>query len=365
MHGLRLYIPPFAPDTAGAAAAIYAMGGLVIILDAGGCAGNICAFDEPRWAEKLPMEKQSAVFSAGLRDMDAILGRDERLLAKLVAANRELLTTFAAIIGTPVPSVIGTDLPSLRRLAEKKIGLPVVTVETDGTKLYDDGISRTLLALFETFARPPLESPPTRRGEDKSGAIGVLGLTPLDFPTAQMERLKQKLLGNGWRRVVFYGIDGGIDGIAAAREVERNLVVTAAGESAAVYLEKNFGTPFAVASPFAAETLDEALRGAGVTLNSARSRILIVHEQFRANALRDELLRRLPSAQIICGTWFMQHREYAAPDDVTWREEDEWQNFVERGNFDCILADRTLQRAIPFYKNVFVDLPHFAVSGGR
>lgn len=49
MKGLRKYLSPFAPDQSGAAAVLCEFHGLIIILDAGGCAGNICGFDEPRW----------------------------------------------------------------------------------------------------------------------------------------------------------------------------------------------------------------------------------------------------------------------------------------------------------------------------
>ena len=60
------------------------------------------------------------MFSAGLRDMDAILGRDDRLVAKLVDAAEKVEAGFAAVIGTPVPAVIGTDYQALKRMCEKK-----------------------------------------------------------------------------------------------------------------------------------------------------------------------------------------------------------------------------------------------------
>lgn len=81
MRGLRKYLTPFAPDQSGAVSVLYEFGGIIVICDAGGCTGNICGFDEPRW-----FESKSALFSAGLRDMDAILGRDDRLVAKLADA---------------------------------------------------------------------------------------------------------------------------------------------------------------------------------------------------------------------------------------------------------------------------------------
>ena len=78
MKKLVKYLSPFAPDQSGACGVLYELGGLMVVCDAGGCAGNICGFDEPRW-----FTKRSAVFSAGLRDMDAILGRDDKLIKKL------------------------------------------------------------------------------------------------------------------------------------------------------------------------------------------------------------------------------------------------------------------------------------------
>ena len=126
MKGLRKYLSPFAPDQSGAAAVLCEFHGLIIILDAGGCAGNICGFDEPRW-----FESRSAIFSAGLRDMDAILGRDDRLVEKIGKACEKLSADFIAVIGTPVPAVIGTDYRALSRMIEKETGIPALTIDTD------------------------------------------------------------------------------------------------------------------------------------------------------------------------------------------------------------------------------------------
>ena len=71
--------------------------------------------------------------------MDAILGRDDRLVAKLADAAEKVDATFAAVIGTPVPAVIATDYLALKRMSEKKINLPILTVNTDGMEHYDKG----------------------------------------------------------------------------------------------------------------------------------------------------------------------------------------------------------------------------------
>lgn len=137
MSRLLTHLSPFAPDDSGACGVFYELGGITVICDAGGCAGNVCGFDEPRWHEKI-----SALFSAGLRDMDAILGRDEMLIRKLAKITEQIPAAFTAIIGTPVPAVIAADYLALKRMAEKQTGLPCIPVETDGTHSYDFGEMR-------------------------------------------------------------------------------------------------------------------------------------------------------------------------------------------------------------------------------
>ena len=154
MKKLLKHISPLAPDDSGACSVLYELGGIVVICDAGGCAGNVCGFDEPRW-----FIKKSALFSAGLRDMDAILGRDDKLVAELVDAAGKIDARFAAIVGTPVPSVIGTDYLALRRMTEKKTDLPILTVDTTGMELYDVGAEKAYLALMRRFVRESQKTP--------------------------------------------------------------------------------------------------------------------------------------------------------------------------------------------------------------
>ncbi len=355
MKGLRLFLSPFAPDDSGAASVFHSLGGLVVICDAGGCAGNICGFDEPRWETS---SAPSAVFSAGLRDMDAILGRDDRLVEKLEKACEDLEPSFIAIIGTPVPAVIGTDYLGLKRLAERRLGLPVVTVDTDGTKCYDEGIDKAYMSLFKTFS-PKDPAPP-------DGTVGVLGATPMDFSAdAPWEKFRRQLLAEDWKRADLYGMDGGIDALCRVGSNSRNLVVSAAGLTAARYLERSFGTPFDIFYPFAAEELKSSVEKSGKMVSLDWKRILIIHDQFHANAFRQELRQLLPHSFIVCATWFQQHSKHAEEQDRRFREEDEFQMYVRENAFDCIFADRDFLRAIPFYRNDFIDLPHFAVSGSR
>ena len=131
MKRLLKRLSPFAPDHSGAVSVLFELGGLITLCDAGGCTGNVCGFDEPRWETA-----NSAVFSAALRDMDAIMGRDDRLVTKLANAMQVTDLPFAALVGTPVPAVIGTDFIALRRMAERRTGKPVIALSAAGTGMY-------------------------------------------------------------------------------------------------------------------------------------------------------------------------------------------------------------------------------------
>ena len=137
MKGFLKYLSPFAPDNSGVVSALFEFGGLIAICDAGGCTGNVCGFDEPRW-----FTMKSAVFSTGMRDMDAILGRDNMLVDKIVSAQKTVKAPFVVLVGTPVPAVIATDFKALRRMAEKKTQVPVLTVESTGVNYYDKGAAK-------------------------------------------------------------------------------------------------------------------------------------------------------------------------------------------------------------------------------
>ena len=69
-------------------------------------------------------------------------------MEKLVDAASKLDVKFVAIIGTPVPAVIGTDYKALGRMCEKKLNMPVITIDTDGMELYDVGEEKAWLELF-------------------------------------------------------------------------------------------------------------------------------------------------------------------------------------------------------------------------
>ena len=342
MRGLRKYLTPFAPDQSGAVSVLYELGGIIVICDAGGCTGNVCGFDEPRW-----FERKSAVFSAGLRDMDAILGRDDRLVAKLVDAAEKVEAGFAAVIGTPVPAVIGTDYQALKRMCEKKTDLPVLAVNTDGMELYDGGERKAYLELFKVFAREKLPV--------ETGRGGILGMTPQDVSDLKAaDKLREKFKSQGYQAVC-YGMGDGLDEVKKASSVEKNIVVSPAALECARYLEKTFGTPYEVGYPLVEELVPD--------MEYAGKKILIVQQQVMAGSIREELQKRGADGEITVASWFSMEKDLLEEGDVPLKDEEDYMDLVEKGRYDVIFADPCMKRMAKTFSGVFVDAVHFAVSG--
>ncbi|MBU5480308.1 nitrogenase component 1 [Blautia sp. MSJ-19] len=342
MRGLRKYLTPFAPDQSGAVSVLFELGGIVVICDAGGCTGNVCGFDEPRW-----FEQKSAIFSAGLRDMDAILGRDDRLVEKLADTAQKVDATFAAVIGTPVPAVIATDYLALKRMSEKKINLPILTVDTDGMELYDKGEEKAFVELFKTFA--------TEKYPVEERRIAILGMTPQDVSDLDAaEKIRALYYQKYDQRAICYCMGDGLEEVKKASSASRNIVVSPAALMAAKYLEKTFGTPYEMHYPLVEELIPD--------IDYTGKRVLVVHQQVIADSIRRELLKKGAETVQTAG-WFMMKKELLADGDVLLRDEDDYIELVQNGEYDIIFADGCMERMTPEFKGIFVNTRHFAVSG--
>ena len=418
MKGLRKYLTPFAPDQSGAESVLYDLGGMVVILDAGGCTGNICGFDEPRWSTM-----RSAVFSAGLRDMDAIFGRDKLLLEKTASAAEKIRAEFIAIIGTPVPSVIGTDYKAVKRMLEKRVDVPVLTVETNGMRLYDRGAQDAYMALFSAFAREKAgteesqagrtgpeegqvgsnedrgcpnesESSPNeskacpdegrndfeeRQDNPKGGRIGVLGADPLDLPAGEKSaRLLREALEEEGAEPLLYGSGAPLSAYRDAFLNRKNIVVSPSGMKAALFLQKKYGTPFEACYPGAGKVLElavekaESRRGQGSTQKSSikkaiekAEKILVVQQQVLGNSLREELEKRSPKAEIRVASWFSMLPGLAREGDLSLKEEDDFIRLVQEEKFNLVLGDEVLLKMMRGWDGAFLPITQFALSGKK
>ena len=341
MKGLMKYLSPFAPDISGAAAVLFEMKGLIIIIDAGGCAGNVCGFDEPRW-----FHERSAVFSAGLRDLDAIMGRDDKLMEKAGDALSHMDARFLALIGTPVPSVIATDYQALKRMGESRFGVPTFPIATTGMQLYDRGQEKAYLALFSEYIGG--KAAPAQQGTSE---LGVLGATPMDLVNADsFASVRARLSDGRFDRVRIFGET--LEDFQAASGLKEILVISPSGLSAAELLKKRCGIPYSVCYPLP-EGFAEAY-----TLPDGARKVLILHQAVLAETLREKLSARYPEAEIDTATFFDPYgscRHLAG--------EDAFLSLFREGGYDVVIADPLLARACRGWEGTFLPLPHFAVSG--
>lgn len=309
MKGLRKELTPFAPDQSGASSVLYGLGGLIVIIDAGGCTGNICGFDEPRW-----QDVRSAVFSAGLRDMDAILGRDKLLVSKIADACKKIDASFVALIGTPVPATIATDYKALKRMLEKEISLPILTVATDGMRLYDEGEAMAYKALADGFI-------------SKDGSLGkiTLGKTPLTYGAGFEDQTLEDY-----------------------RNIGPSTKITAASASGIEAAEK-IGLPYEIFSSAAADAAEKIPSG----------KVLVCHDEVFGKTLRDK------GIDCDIATFFTLHDEIKREGDKKITEEDEFTDLAVNGGYDVIVADECLKPLAEGFRGQWIDAPFFALSGRR
>ena len=218
-----------------------------------------------------------------------------------------------------------------------------IALETDGTQFYDRGEQLAYKKLLRKFAR---ERYPVIKGR-----LGVLGATPLNTGLTSAAPIVSALKQQGWEDVVCFGMDSGLDEIRRASACERILVIAPSGLQAAEFLESEYGIPYETGYPCLPELLVQAasaLRG---------KRVLIVHQQMAANALRG----MLTDCEADCATWFLPDRRFAAEHDFRIRSEGDLQSAAE--NYDVIIADNMLRRAVPRFTGQWLHFPHYAVSG--
>ena len=313
MKGFFRYLAPFAPDYSGAVSALYAEGGLVVLCDPGGCSGNVAGYDEPRF-----YGDKACFYSAAIREMDTIFGRDDKLKKKICAAASFGEYKFVALVGTPAVSVIGTDLTAAAKAVEKETGIPAFSVNTSGMENYSFGEAKAILALVKKFL------------PEYSEKISIFGATPLNR-----------------------AFDDDLVSLASELSSEETLCFSPGALEACRLIKEKSGIPYRLSYPESPSLL-KAAEEAG-----SAKRVLIVHQQGVGNTLRN-IIRRTSDADITVGSFFLQDAEFAEKQDLFFQGEDEL--IAASKEADLIYADPMYRRALESDARV-VPLVHCALSG--
>ena len=147
----------------------------------------------------------------------------------------------------------------------------------------------------------------------------------------------------------------GLDDVKHVSTAEKHIVVAPAALEAAKYLERTFGTPYEIGYPLVDELVAD--------LDYTGKKVLVVSQQVIGNAVREDIRKKAPDAQVTVASWFMMKPELRQEGDLHLRDEDDYIELVENGEFDVIYADHCMERMTPKFSGTFVDAVHFAVSG--
>lgn len=260
MKRVCLYLPPFSGDYSGVCSALFDLGGMICIHDAAGCTGNYTHFDEPRW-----YGSDSRVFCTGLRKLDAVLGDDEHIIRRIISAAGQTHPRFIAIVGSPVPNVIGFDFKGVARAITKRTGIPCFGFATAGIRgSYKDGIVMAVRDVTEVLAR-------TRTTPSGTGCVNILGASPLDTAPEIFDALVGELRADGFdvrRKANSYG---SLDQILYPQEAEISLAFNQAGFELARLFEARYGTPYLAGFPVG--DTEEWLRSIREVMRSGESRV--------------------------------------------------------------------------------------------
>ena len=369
MARLSLWLPPFSPDYSGASAVLFDLKTVTAMHDASGCTGNYTGYDDPRW-----YGSHSGIFCSGLRQIDAVLGDDEKLIKKMEAAARDIQPDLMALVGSPVPMVIGADLEGIAVELEERTGIPSFGFDMTGTAYYDRGAFRAAKALMDRY---------TAKQAAKEAAIerrvNILGALPMDFGKGEEIRdFKRFLAENGYETGLCLAMDYSLSDLKEAASAQVNLAVSRFGFLMAQYMEQRFRIPYLCGFP-AGESGEkawlEALERVRETkhseiLNAVEQKdgtedmsILIVGEQVMSNSLRYALFRDMGITRVTVGCLYGPEPALALPGDLDLSDEKKIRQAMNRPDYQMIIADPFLKVLLPENtEKKFLPISQYAVS---
>jgi hypothetical protein len=362
MARLSIWLAPFSPDYSGAASVFFDLNAVSAMHDASGCTGNYTGFDEPRW-----YGSSSAIYCSGLREMDLIMGDDEKLISKMLMAGTDLKPDIFVLIGSPAPMVAGCDLNGIARELEARSGIASFGVDATGTEYYDRGIFLAASALMNRFAE---------KGETRPGTVNIVGANPMDFgQTENLADLKSLLLKNGIEITATLFMDYGLASLKDAPRAQANLAVSRAGFWIARLMEERYGQPFLAGLPIGeknAASCVDLLRNVmedgksqvikGERSNGGSARWLIVGEQIQSNCIRNALNIEYGEPDVTVGAIFGLEPALAAEGDVDLPDERAIKNEINSDRYDIVIADPFLYPLLADKNKRFFHHAQYAVS---
>ncbi len=359
MKQVASIISTYSSDVFGVCSALFELGGMTIIHDPSGCNSTYTTHDEPRW-----YDTDSLLYISGLTEIDAVTGNDDKLIYDTVQTARAQNPAFITLIGSPIPAMIGTDLPAIAEQIAQQTGLPTFSLPTNNMHSYIRGASLAFALLADNFVLPV-----TRRNHH---SINILGMTPLDFSNNGSDlSIRNWLETQGWQVQSCWAMGSSLTAISTAAQASVNLVVSYSGLSAARILQKRFGIPYVIGTPIGplqstvlsalsmAITQNCCLNAYPQGLPTTLPKIVLIGESIYTESLAAALEISLHKpTRILCP--LETENAMLRPQDAI--AEDETDLIPRLADADIILADPMYQPICPPTAK-FVRLPQEGFSG--
>lgn len=356
-------ISTYSSDEFGICSVLYELGGMVVMHDASGCNSTYTTHDEPRW-----YDIDSMIFISAISEMEAVMGDDEKLIKDLIETAKELQPAFIAIVGAPIPYMIGTDLKAIATVVEEHTKIPSFGFAANGMQNYLVGASMATEMLVKRFCK-------REAVQSKEFSVNILGATPLDFSlNGSVDSMKEWLEKEGMNVQSCFTMGSTLNEIEQAGQANVNLVVSYGGLAAAEEMKRLFQIPYVAGVPIGeafALNLAKKLKDAGKTGKSMiayadretrqadEDTLLIIGESIFSESLAAAItLETGRETKVACP--LETTKELLTATDCQTFEEDDL--ICEIKKVTHVIAD-PLYRAIVPTDKVFYPLPHEAFSG--
>ena len=239
----HVFTSTYTADVSGVCSAMYELGGMTILHDPSGCNSTYTTHDEPRW-----YDSDSLMFVSGLDEMTAVMGDDSVIIADAVRAAEDLKPRFITLCGASIPHIIAFDFKGVARMIEKKTGIPVIPVATDGLKSYVSGVglsTREWIRRFGDKTLLPAETSEDRLQRLREYGVNLLGVTPVDFSRMDnVNALKKVFTDAGIPINTCFAMGDSFENLQKVYRGAVNMVVSSAGRIPARYLMGTAGIPW-------------------------------------------------------------------------------------------------------------------------
>ncbi|MBO5373188.1 MAG: oxidoreductase [Lachnospiraceae bacterium] len=368
MGKLCMTLPPFSPDYSGVCSALFPFDALTVLHDASGCTGNYTGYDEARW-----FRSRSPIYCSGLREIDAILGDDEKLIQKVLYALEDVKPEIIALVGSPVPMVIGADMEGIAAEIESRTGIMSVGFATTGIRYYPQGIEM----VYKNVVQRILKEDETEAVREEN-TVNIFGATPIDFGRSNtIEDLTKLLADNGIKVNQALWENVKKSDVVQLKNAACNIVVSHAGIALAEYMKKHYGIPYVTELPYGecyaflwleklkkvmANTCKESYQPVKKEEynESAQAKILIIGEQLQCNSIRNAIWAETKEVCDVAGICGWDTR-FAKANDSFLESEAEIERSLNDEKYDCIIGDPLYQDLLHAKKN-FYEVAHYAVS---